>query len=368
MGFFSVLAAGSDSPKFDVLKFDANLWILPGFPGRRVVFCDIGLKVAITSSVQSREKLGLRLGVPFRIEDSVTDLAHRFYGDARTANLVFGNSADAPRKTSSSVYEYDDGDGRVSLLEIDMKTSEVFAVGENSQAYTVYSVVSEQPVEEGEEYYLRVRFRVADTGRAWSWQRIGQRRSFAIADLRVHEFRDLPVLRPEVNFERLAIPLAQVNFFVVVSSRLKEQRKSPEPRYVRPLERHVWENYLGRRLSRRRGESFLIYYWRKEPVNESSPFRAFLEVERRRPTAARFALIAAGVSIVGFVLVSPTVSLEASLLVTLSDHIVATVATFVGAGLVYGALRLAVSLVPHLPAMRRWIARFEDRHFRVSKD
>jgi hypothetical protein len=376
VGFFSVLSAEDGNDDLTVKKVDVNIWILPGLFGRQVILCDVGLKVQLTQPAVPDEngnrKLRLRVGVPFRLRDEVRDLSHLFYDNKRTANLVFGNSSDEPKRAlGSSYYRYDDGEGQVNFVEVDTGKSRVDACGVGKDAYTLYSVVSAQSVKPGDAYYLRLRFPVDERfGNTWSWQRIGRRKSFAIADLRVNEFRDHPVLEPKRALQRIALPIERANVFVVVSSRVKEQRKSPEPRYVRPLERFVWEPYLERRLSRKSRESFLIYYWRKGNVNGDSPLRAFLEVEKRRPTATMFALLSGAIAIFGFILVSPELNFEKSLLSNIvRDTAAGAVALFtlLGVSALFGLARLVATFLSRWPKMAAQFDRIEGRIFRTSR-
>lgn len=372
MGFFAVMSAGAGAAELIVKKLDVNVWLLPGLPGRRVIYCDVGLKLQVGDVPSSpNDRLKVHLGIPFQLAEDIEDLSRLFHDDKRTANLVFGNNDEAPRK-SGRFYTYFDGEDEVALLEPDSQQSKIIARGikrdGRKSAYSVLEVSSEQAVEANKIYYLRLRLVATDSGKTWSWQSVGWRRSFAIADLRVNEFRDQPSLDHPVSFELKSLDIERVNFFVVITSRLKEQRASKPPRYVRPLERRVWEPYLGRRLSKRNGETFLIYYWRQELVTPESPFRSFLEVERRRPTATPFALIAGAVSVVGFILVSPVSSFDQSVLAAVVGSgaaLASTALALVSVGVLLALGRFVAMAIPHWKRVGQFLSWLETRRFRL---
>lgn len=369
MGFFTILAARAQ-PNFTVHKFDVNLWLLPGLFGRTVTYCDVGIKLSVPEPVRA-DDLKLTIGMPFRTaQQSPTDLIPIIETN-RNANLVFGNGAEAPKRNGgvNTLSTYDDEDGKfspITLLPCDGNVSELRSSGASESAYTTYTVVPRANLEVGAYYYLRVRFKIADLGQVWLWQRSGARRSFAIADLRANEFRDTPSLQTPPYWAG-AVPLAKVNFFLVMTAKLKEQRRSPEPRYLRPLETHSWEEYLGRRLTTRQDDSFLIYYWRKEDVTELSPFRAFLEVEKRRPTAAIYAWISTIATVGLLLLLWPSFDISQTLLAQITSAgwgalVAVGVVAILGAA--FQAARLAVTTWGKWGI---WLERFESRRYRIKK-
>ena len=375
MGFFTVIAEGA-SHSTTVHKLDVNLWLLPGLFGRMVTYCDIGIKFRVDAETRP-DDLGLTIGIPFNTDGKApTDLTD-VLGTARTANLVFGNGAPAPAHFGG-VTTYDDEDpphdpqgGQapnppLTFLPFDEVRSMLKTYEDGDWSYSTYRVVPRSSLKAGKVYYLRLRFKVGNLGQVWRWQRTALRRSFAIADLRVNEFRDVPEISPKPYWEG-ALPLERVNFFLVVTAKLKEQRRSPEPKYVRPLETLSWERYLMRRITRRQGDPFLIYYWRKDNVSDVSPLRAFLEVERRRPTAAVYAWISAGIVVVALILLWPSFDLADTLL----GHILALGwSALVGAGLVVLftiAIRTAQFVITNWSRMSTWLEKREAKHFKIRQ-
>ncbi len=242
-------------------------------------------------------------------DPEIIDLVRVIRDDQLTANLVFGNNAPSPLPTPHG-YTYDDGADTILLSTVDRRQcTETEAIRDGT--YSLWDIQTEGPVSVGQVLYIRVRFVVRKTARAWHWRKIGLRRSFVLADLRVNELRAKPQLPNAPDFVTQSKSFKVVNCFLVASSRLKSGRVSPQPTYVRLLEGILWERYLGRRLGRK-GDVFVITYWQKDDVSHELPFRAFMELERRRPTAGRFAVIAAGISILGYLLFSPSGQLDQS--------------------------------------------------------
>lgn len=336
MAFFCVLSEPSSLVKVRVLKLDINFWLLPGL-GRRRLYCDVGVKLSVLEAPDgmNAKPLEFKLGLPFELEEKpkFSDLSGLLYNDGGAmASLVFGNSAEPPRHVENSGWQYDDGEHIILLTANHQESLRIVKASKDSNSkYSIVSVRSEPNVGAGQVHYMRLRFLVGDSGRVWLWQKVGMRRAYAIGDFRVNEFRDLPVFENSAFNIARALPVDRINLFFVATSKLKAGRVSPAPRYVRVLERDSWEKYLQRKLSRKQGEVFVITYWRNDakPAAESNPptisgsepenmsvgsttanersrnqFRSFIEVERRRPTAARFAIIAACISIVGFILLS----------------------------------------------------------------
>ena len=97
-----------------------------------------------------------------------------------------------------------------------------------------------------------------------------------------------------------------MNSFVIVPARFKAGRVNPEPKYVRILESHAWQVYLRRSLGLG-DEAFVITYWTTEDITNVKPFRAFIEIERRRPTAIRASMIAAVVILSGLLLIQSNI-------------------------------------------------------------
>ncbi|MFK0249712.1 hypothetical protein ACIQUM_33855 [Amycolatopsis azurea] len=366
MGFFCVLRE-NDDVDFDVEKLDLNVWVLPGILGRRVMFCDVGLKLKILridpNAVDRRPRL--QLGIPFGADDNLRDLTHLFYDERNVANLVFGNKAPAP-SPQEGAYHYNDGDetepADLILTPLDLQSSKRQQEAVD-KPFSVWRLQVARSVQENSTIYLRCRFRVRKSGRTWSWTKIGQRRSFAIADLRVNEFRDRPDLNPSPDFANDAKPIGQANVLLVTSAKLKAGRVSPQPRYVRVLEGRLWESYIGRRLGKK-GETFVVTFWQRNNIQADDSFRTFLEVERRRPTASRFAIISSAITISGLALLSPPGQFQNSLLWTVLSS-GWTIAGGISVGVVVAFVRLGIMLFSRWPKLVAYFRRLEDRFYRI---
>lgn len=339
---------------------------MPGLAGRRVMYCDVGLKVLVSPDPDlphDRRPLTLQLGLPFATEDSLTDLVPLFYDDRKMANLVFGNNADAPHAHDGS-YEYNDGADMVAIAPIDTGESKRVQVSLD-RAFSVWKIQTSRSISTSLPSYMRIRFRVTTAGRTWSWRKVGFRRTFAIADLRVNELREKPYVNPSPDYANDAKSIDQVNVFFAASSKLKAGRVNPQPRYVRLLEGKSWEQYVGRKLGKP-GDIFVITYWRKQNVTPDAPFQAFLELERRRPTASQFAILGAAISVSGFLLLESPYQLDHSVLEILLVSGLAWLSSISVAAVVM-LVKLVPSLAPKIPKLRTLFRKIEDRRFRLPR-
>jgi hypothetical protein len=201
----------------------------------------------------------------------------------------------------------------------------------------------------GTSLYLRMRFRMRRTGRAWAWQTSERRRSHAISDIRVNELRERPDLAGDApDFRNDAMDIRRVNSFIIIPARFKAGRVNPAPSYVRILESHAWQLYLRRSLGLG-NEAFVITYWSMADVTSTRPFRAFIEVERRRPTAVRAAMASTIVILVGLLLLHSASSLRSTFLFESAYW-----AWAILSGLGAGALIIAWRLVAPLIMSGRW--------------
>jgi hypothetical protein len=223
-----------------------------------------------------------------------------------------------------------------------------------------------RPVAGGETLYVRIRFQVRRIGRTWSWQRVGWRRSYVIADLRVNELREKPNVNPAPDFANDSKQLERVNFFLVVSSRLKVGQISPRPKYNRLLEGRLWESYLRRRLGRRK-DVFVITLWRDDNVTSEHPFRAFMELERRRPTAGRYTLMMSLLTLLGVLLLTSPGSLQQSIAAGLLGSVIVYILA-IGATLpvLFLIFRMVLPYIPKLRNVPKWIRSLENWRYRLK--
>lgn len=366
MSFFSVLKVDG-STQFSVSKLDINLWVLPGLLSQEVLLCDIGVRLQLVGQVDSATPLIFDLSLPFyTYPDGLTDLIPHIRDQPTLFNLIFGETGSSPQPDGDS-WVYNDGDGVVLLQSLDLDDCSQRLIAEKS-VFSLWRIsVGRAIVPENSVVYMRFRFRIRKGGLTWSWQKGERRRSHAICDLRVNELRDKPQLDKSPDFANRTMPIARVNCFTVVPARHKAGRISPAPKYVRILEGEAWAPYLLRRLSRS-GEPFVITYWPKfdKQVTPGSPFRAFQEVERRRPTAGRSSLLL-GLGLVAFiVLLQSKGSLEASILYSSLYTVYSAVLGLLTISVVLGTYRLVVPFVAggRWRALGRQMRKLESRRYR----
>lgn len=341
MTSFSVLSR-ADGTAFDVERLDINQWILPGVFGRQVILCDIGLRLRLAQPVTDQKRLKFDLGLPFtaREQEGLRDLVPVMQDKADLCSLIFGDIKAIPHSPSDGVYVVNDDGQQMQLERCDTEASHSDpSVKVSGRPFTLWTVVAQAvDIPAGTSVYLRFRFRVKRAGSTWAWQSGGRRRSHAISDMRVSELRDKPEFDgtgPDFTRTR---DIERVNGFVITPARLKAGRTSPEPKYVRILEGGLWDSYLNRRLSRS-DEPFVATYWTRESVNRDKPFRAFLEVERRRPTAARWAAITMAFVVVALLLLQPARDLRDSVIANTVAGLWAVGTTLIGAGVVTAVAR-----------------------------
>lgn len=363
-----IVLARSGSALFDVERLDINQWILPGAFGRQVIYCDVGLRLALREEVTRDRTLRFDLGVPFTAtdEDSIEDLVPVMLDSKELCSLVFGDINAQPTHKGGT-WVIDDGTGEMQLERFDRDTSKRDAdVRASGRTFSLWTIAAEDAaIEDGTSVYFRIRFHVKKPGMTWSWQRGERRRSHAISDLRVNELRDRPRFEHSPPDLQRALSINRVNGFVINQARLKAGRVSPEPKYVRILEGSLWDQYLMRRLSRK-DEPFVATYWTREDVDRDKPFRAFLEVERRRPTSARWAGVTVAALVVAMVLLRSPSELADSVVTHTAVGVWTLVAGLVAAGVIASAVRIFVraAAAGHWRRLKGLVDRWETFRFR----
>lgn len=318
MTFFA-LTRVPNARGFTVKKLDLNLWILPGFLSQQYM-CDVGIRLELESG--STKPTAVDLTLPFVADDEgMIDLVPSLRMSEKACNLVFGTNGAKVTKTqppqhsgaaltsSPQLAAFDDGTGEFALVACDrVKSTEqhkwqpTAADGAEVSVWRLQAEHENLPVD---SIYMRVRFKVDNPGKTWVWQPGVRRRAHSISDIRVSEFRTTKAGGSLPDYANDYLPADRVNAFVIMSAKYKVGRVSPEPKYVRVLESPAWEaDYLHRRLSRRK-EDFIITYWGRDAVTADKPLRAFIEVERRRPTALKSAMVASLSTILVILLALP---------------------------------------------------------------
>jgi hypothetical protein len=364
MTFFAVFRTGVSIP-FTVDKLDINLWVLPGVLKRQVLLCDVGVRLTLDENLDANRIVELDLALPFVAErQSLIDLVPIIRDHRELSELIFGSTGHQPF-TRNNAWFFDDGDGEMRFTPVEAENCAERTTSRD-QDFSIWRVTARRHASAaGTSLYLRVRFRIRRPGRAWAWQTSEHRRSHAISDIRVNELRELPDLAGDApDFRNDTMPIAQVNSFVIAPARFKAGRVNPEPKYTRILESRAWQNYLRRRLGLG-NEAFVVTSWQMSDVTTIVPFRAFIEVERRRPTAVRAALVSAVVILAGVLLVQSVSSLKRSLLL---EGAYGTWAILSGLGI--GAFIVTWRIVAPIVTDARWkriahlVRRYENFRYR----
>lgn len=350
------------------------------------MLCDIGLKLQSANPAsraiprEQRSPLEFLLGLPFRASESDSGVAINLsqyfqgYENKSIANVVFGNNADPV--TEGNVTKYDDGDGVIVICDVDCKSHVTLQESAKGQRpYSIYQIKIPDLAESDESNYIRLRFRVRDSGSLWQWQKVTRRRIFSVSDLRFNEFRETPQLANKPNFSARALPIETVNAFLVRSSKLKTTQSSPTPEYIRVLERQVWEPYLQRRVSRSSKEVFEVVYWRnrapQDVVESDRPFRAYIEVERRSTLIWRPAIITAVLVFMILVAMSSVDDLRASIGWRIAiwgrEHLVASILSAISLGVLWAIFVGLDQLSRHWLDGRKAYRWWEEYWFKLPK-
>lgn len=342
MSSFSLIR-GNGSVSWGAERLDINIWVLPSILGQQIYYCDLGICAVIEREPTPGQRLSFELRLPFVADfDEVSDLMPLMRNDDQLLALVFGTSdLKAQAESFGRCVRDEPTKGPLLLLDLDLSACKAHKPANDGESRWLISSGDLDGVPAQSRVYVRMRFTTHAPGRLWAWQRSGRWNSHAICDLRVNDFRQSS---HDVDFARLAT-FERVNAFIIASANYKSGRVSPTPKYVRILETSAWVAYLRRRLGRPR-EMFIITYWKRadvsERVDQSHPFRAFIELERRRPTAAKSTTIGVAAIVLVLILTQSGVSLAASIGWQLGQQF-------------YGWIAGALS-VPILITASRWIA------------
>jgi len=365
MSFFAIVKTGA-SAQFLVQKLDINLWVLPGIFGRQVLLCDVGLRLKLLETINPERVAEFDLTLPFAADSrGLVDLVPIIREHEELFDLIFGNTGHKPFASQGAWY-FNDGNGDMRFTTTENERCRERMVSRDQDLSIWRITARRQNCEADTSLYLRFRFRVRRAGRAWSWQTTLRHHSHAISDIRVNELRERPDLASDApDFRNDAMPIARVNSFVIAPARFKAGRVSPLPEYVRILESHAWQPYLRRSLGLG-NEAFLITYWSMADVTAVRPFRAFIEVERRRPTAIRAAMISTIVILVGLLLLQSTASLSRSF-ISAAAYWAWAIASGLGIGFIIIAWRLVVPLFMNgrWKKAARLLRRYENFRYRV---
>lgn len=347
---------------------DLNVWVLPAFLRRQSYLVDIGLCGSLREAAGDRP-FEVEVVLPFvPDEDKVTDLIPLMRADNGICSLVFGRD-NIDKAANSSMLQ--DDKGWLRLTSLDQTKCSLLEV-DRSRGETRWAIsTGAEPIDAGTRVYLRFRYVTHEPGRIWAWQRSGRWNSHAIADIRLNEFRERRALENTLDIEKV-VTFPRVNGFMIASANYKAGRQSPQPKYVRILENRVWEPYTKRRLGRR-NELFVITYWKDVGVNPngvspSHPFRAFLEVERRRPTALKSVMIGVLLITLATVLLQQPSSLRSSIAAVGFDWLWQIVIGSVSLTVFYGVTRFLARQLSkgNLDRLRQGLRAIEGFWYRVT--
>jgi hypothetical protein len=289
------------------------LWSMPSLaPGRRLLYLDVGLEVQAGQA----EVNSLQLLLPFRVEEGawpdtsvVLQDLYPAITDQTTAELVFGGPVDIRQQSGEHIVKIGDYSEEMKLVRVvptAAKVVEDYAARPDS---TLVDLFLNETVDPGKSVYFRVRFRVFGSAPMWRWTRAtgGAQVDFRISDVRESRFVDT-----ERHLRSRILEIDQANVFLMAHPRLELRARSPEIKYLRSLEPHVWRNYLKGASYRFGGGALLVYYWQharringpddarsSNPINADNPFRVFLDFHRPAGRSGWYTLLQASL---GFLL------------------------------------------------------------------
>jgi len=276
MGFFGVAAVGAVDHAPTIDGCHLNLWTLGGLTGYRVCCLDVGLAITAKGHTVSKMQVGIPAVTPDSPRRAIEPLAHHMR-DPAIANLIFA------REDALVADELLIAGRPFKILDLDRPECSM-AEHPRDKHFSLWTLQLAKDLGSEESGYLRFRFHIRRPGRLWVWQRSLLARNRAIADLRVCDEREAHSVNDISGFTGHLLPLGSLDSFVIAPASFSPSTTTPEPSYVRGLEGRVWEKYLGRKTDLGRNEKFLVHRWKakKLPVTGKSPFRGFLQLERRR--------------------------------------------------------------------------------------
>jgi hypothetical protein len=273
MGFFSVLAPEGGGAPYRVAACHLNIWSLKGLLGHRPMLFDVGLRIQVAEPIQQIDLVVPVASVPRIV--NLSDLVNK----SDVARLLFGRHFD---RVDNGVLHLHGADP-ATIVHVDgdhTTTEETY----KKHGLTIVPLRLTAPLKPQTCVYLRARLVVDHAGAMWRWNRALGRRNGALIDLRVPDPREggaapeLPAL-----YER-ALPLEQLEVFVMLPERFQLRAANPDLRYTRTLEGRAWKPYLRRSatgpLAR---ERVMVHRWAAVDASDKHPFRGFLQVARHPP-------------------------------------------------------------------------------------
>lgn len=268
MSFFAVIRDAEGD--FELQQCHLNLWCLGGIVGRNTFVWDVGLRVKGKGNKKVSRFL---LALPFGSADGLAEDLRQRLKDQTTAELVFGN----PVNITGDQLNYDGTAVDLGFVE----TSRLIP-DKSGKDYSLWDITFAPALEEPKEVYLRIRFRVVQSGRTWTWKWSLLRKNGALVDIRVADIREARAVSAWAAYRDRIMPIEKLNLLIVAPDYLQPRAISPELRYMRLLESDAWQGYLGQKPNLRRKRRMIIYHWRSKDsvVNVKTPFLAFMNLAR----------------------------------------------------------------------------------------
>lgn len=365
MSSFALLSSNG-SALIDAERVDLNIWVLPSLFRRQVYLCDIGICCRLVEDVLE-QPVEFELRVPFLPDDDKpTDLIPRMRSSETLCSLVFGNSDLHLKRDNDGTWVSDD-DGPLLLADLpDIRRQTAPGPETRSTSWMISTGPVTLPA--GTRLYLRLRTTTHSPNRMWTWQTGNRWNSYALCDLRFNEFRENGDDNFPAYFSKVINP-RRINGFLVVSAQYREVRSSPAPEHIRVLEGDSWTKYIGRRLSRG-GEPFLVTYWKYGSVSPAHPYRAFMEMERRRTTIARDIVITTCVLLLVIIFTQPWSSLMQSpmgVMVRRIESYWPVIAGGFSLGAVWAAVKALMACIAsgNLRRVRQLLDKIERRWYQI---
>jgi hypothetical protein len=268
MGFFGV-APEPGHGTFDAIECHVNLWVLGLLFWRTEFLYDVGLHIR----AQAEGPLsGLQMAVPFgTTPDSLEDLRNQVR-DPRNSALLFGKQANFTATT------IDYGAGALELLHVP-RAGATRDSAASQRDFSLWRLNIEPTLQPGRSAYIRVRFRITDTGRVWTWKRSLLARNGALLDVRVADAREAWNMPDGQALAGRLVAIERVRFFVIAPWQWQLRSTSPAVHYIRMVEGRAWERYLDRTTSLFAPAKLVIYQWRRDGgASVDAPFRIFADL------------------------------------------------------------------------------------------
>lgn len=295
MAYFAIVREHAEDT-FEVSACHINFWLLPATFRRRVFVCDIGLRLKAIDRELTTFGIALPLGTYDLDANGLEDL-FELMKNPIVAELVFGKpvSFNNSRVKYSSLIGDTETETELNITPISEGDTQI-KKHLSGKTFTYWSVKLEEAVRPGPvDSYVRLRFKVRNVGRVWTWKTSNLIRVGALLDIRTSDIRGSYV--ENVSWRKHQNRIAKIDrlsVFAIVPAWLQLRATSPDYHYMRIFEGRVWEPYLARPFDLKRKEKLIIYQWRSDrPIDTNHPHRVLLDLnnEFRLPRIANTLLV-----------------------------------------------------------------------------